>query len=145
MVSKDVRTASCACGQLKVELCGQPKLVVVCHCYACQKRTGSPFGQGAYFAKDQIGQIKGAHKTFSREIDGKRRLDNGFCPECGTTVFWTFDLRSEQIAISVGCFEDPAFPGPDRAVWSASRHHWIKLPDDVPQFETISDWQKQHQ
>ena len=37
------RTASCTCGQLRFEVQGEPLGVGVCHCLACQRRTGSVF------------------------------------------------------------------------------------------------------
>ena len=38
------RLASCSCGQLRAEVLEEPIGVSVCHCYACQRRTGSVFG-----------------------------------------------------------------------------------------------------
>ena len=37
------RTASCSCGQLSIEVDGAPLGVGICHCLACQRRTGSVF------------------------------------------------------------------------------------------------------
>jgi hypothetical protein len=34
------RTAECHCGQLKAIASGEPASVYVCHCKACQRRTG---------------------------------------------------------------------------------------------------------
>ena len=45
----NTRSASCSCGQLRVTVQGEPLRVSVCHCLACQKRTGSVFGQQARF------------------------------------------------------------------------------------------------
>ena len=44
------RTASCCCGQLRIEVRGEPRGVGVCHCLACQRRTGSVFAALAAFA-----------------------------------------------------------------------------------------------
>ena len=48
------RTASCACGQLRVECDGDPVGVSLCHCTECQKRTGSAFGIACLFT---IGRV----------------------------------------------------------------------------------------
>jgi len=45
-----VRTASCSCGQLRIEVDGEPFGIGVCHCLACQRRTGSVFAALASFA-----------------------------------------------------------------------------------------------
>jgi len=44
-----VRTATCSCGQLSATAIGEPIRVSVCHCLACQRRTGSVFGAQARF------------------------------------------------------------------------------------------------
>ena len=35
------RTASCSCGQLSAIVVGEPLRISICHCLACQQRTGS--------------------------------------------------------------------------------------------------------
>jgi hypothetical protein len=44
------RTASCSCGQLRIQVEGDPRGVGVCHCFACQQRTGSVFAALASFS-----------------------------------------------------------------------------------------------
>jgi hypothetical protein len=44
------RWASCSCGQLRIEVQGEPRGVGVCHCLACQRRAGSVFAALASFA-----------------------------------------------------------------------------------------------
>ena len=47
--------AQCSCGQLSAEITGEPDAVVMCHCVACQRRSGSPFGVAAY---DPVERVK---------------------------------------------------------------------------------------
>ena len=47
------RRASCSCGQLTVEVEGDPVRVSICHCLACQRRTGSVFGVQARWPREQ--------------------------------------------------------------------------------------------
>jgi hypothetical protein len=44
------RTASCSCGQLHIQVEGEPRGVGLCHCLACQQRTGSVFATLASFS-----------------------------------------------------------------------------------------------
>lgn len=132
------RTATCGCAQLRATASGDPDVVVACSCFECQRRTGSPFSVGAYFQRAHILSIDDAHKSYQRSTDSGRTFTTNFCPECGTPVFWEMDIRPEHIGIAVGCFADPQFPGPARAVWSESRHHWVEFPDDVAVFEQAS-------
>jgi hypothetical protein len=48
------RIAHCCCGSLRAEATGEPALLGVCYCTECQRRTGSAFGVGTYFAKEQV-------------------------------------------------------------------------------------------
>ena len=43
------RQASCSCEQLRLSAEGEPVRISVCHCLACQRRTGSAFGFQARF------------------------------------------------------------------------------------------------
>ncbi|MDH3739070.1 MAG: GFA family protein [Alphaproteobacteria bacterium] len=135
MTDDQNRVACCSCGQLRVTAAGDPDLVVACSCFECQRRTGSPFGLGAYYQRDQILTIDGDHKSFARGTASDRTLTTNFCPECGATVFWELEMRPEHIGVAVGCFADPQFPGPVRAVWAENSHHWVAYPDDLPVFE----------
>ena len=67
------RHARCSCGQLKLETAGEPVRVAICHCLACQLRTGSVLGVRARFARSDI-------RTEGRPVDGNadgaRRLTN---------------------------------------------------------------------
>jgi hypothetical protein len=45
------RLAQCQCGSLRAIASGEPLLVNMCHCKACQRRTGALASNGAAFAK----------------------------------------------------------------------------------------------
>ena len=62
------RTAHCVCGALTVEVTGDPKLVLICHCEDCQRRTGAPFGTGAYFRKKRV-SVSGESTEYARASD----------------------------------------------------------------------------
>jgi hypothetical protein len=130
------RTASCACGQLKVHVSGEAPIVASCNCTQCQKRTGSVFGVSGYFGKAQITSIEGEHKLFSRSSDAGRQLEFHFCPACGSTVFWTAEAFPEMVGVAAGAFADPEFPAPTVAVWTAHKHPWVSFPPGVMQFES---------
>ena len=131
----NTRVARCACGAVTATVESEPEFVVLCSCTHCQRRTGSPFGVGAYFKRDAV-KLAGATKAFVRGVDGTdRTLTNQFCPECGGTVYWTLDLRPNHIGIAAGHFADPDFAKPTRVVWAQHKHAWVTLPPDVPAFQ----------
>ncbi len=124
------RTASCSCGQLNVQIDGDPIRVAICHCLACQRRTGSPFGQQARFARTQA-TISGTSTTFVRVGDEGTRITFHFCPTCGSTVYYALQGMEAFIAIPVGAFADPGFPEPVFSVYEDRKHAWVVVPPDI--------------
>src|ERR1700758_285549 len=106
-----LRIASCSCGQLSARVSGDPIRVSVCHCLACQRRTGSVFGAQARFPADKV-RIEGQSKEYVRISDDGEAGTLHFCPECGSTVYYYLPILPDAIAVPVGAFADPDFPQP---------------------------------
>jgi len=124
------RTASCSCGQLTAVTSAEPIRVSVCHCLACQRRTGSVFGAQARFASTSV-TITGSSKQFVRVGDDGGRTTFNFCPTCGATVHYTSEGCEEHIAIPIGAFAEPTFPGPTFSVYEERMHSWVHMPRDI--------------
>jgi len=120
------RTATCACGQLTVGCKGEPSTVSLCHCFACQKRTGSTYGIAAFFRREDV-ESKGRTKHYTRPSDSGHDVTFHFCPDCGSAVFWAPRRKADMIAVAVGAFADPAFPPPSQAVYEEHRHPWASI------------------
>ena len=111
---------------------GEPAAVSLCHCLECQRRTGSPFGIGAYYEAERV-RLSGPSIVWERFVEG-RELAFHFCPTCGSTVHWTADVHPGRVGIAIGAFADPQFPAPMRSVFEVTRHDWVSLPDGMPGF-----------
>ncbi|WP_352902484.1 GFA family protein [Mesorhizobium sp. M0833] len=61
--------AQCLCGALKLTLREPSKLVVACHCVACQRRTAKPFIVGAFYPVNAV-EISGEATEFVHCEDG---------------------------------------------------------------------------
>lgn len=126
------REATCACGRLRVRLSGDPQLVSSCHCLACQRRTGSLFGSHGFFGLDQVVSVEGERRTWSRRADSGVPVDQHFCPNCGSTVYWERASLPGMITVAAGAFGDPHFPAPARTVWTTTKHDWLAFPETIP-------------
>lgn len=124
------RTASCSCGQLTATTHAEPIRVSVCHCHACQKRTGSVFGVQARFDAAAV-EIHGRSSAYVRIGDEGGRCTFHFCPDCGATVHYALDAFPDMVAIPVGAFADRHFPPPVRSVYEQRMHPWVRMPDGV--------------
>jgi hypothetical protein len=124
------RTASCTCGQLRIEVQGEPLGVGVCHCLACQRRTGSVFAALAAFAPPY--KVSGRATEYVRTGDAGAKFRFRFCPVCGTSVFHTEEgYEDRSVSVAVGAFADPGFPPPEDSVYDCRRHSWVRLPAGV--------------
>jgi hypothetical protein len=130
------REASCHCGQLRLEVTGEPEWVSICNCLACQRRTGSAFGVQAGFKPDQV-QVHGRHHEYTRVSDESDQSAHvfSFCPECGSSVFNTGTNEPDLFVVFVGAFADPTFPPPRESGYDSRRHPWVQLPDSVTAYD----------
>ena len=126
------RDAACHCGQLRLVAEGDPIRVSMCHCLACQRRTGSAFGIQARFPADRVG-VSGRQREYVRISDEGEERTFHFCPDCGSTVFYELPTVPDAVAVPVGAFADPTFPRPTFSVWEERRHPWLVLTPEPEQ------------
>ena len=141
-----MRTASCSCGQLTIEVEGEPRGIGVCHCLACQRRTGSVFAALPSFAAPYA--VSGTASEYIRAGDQGARFKFRFCPVCGTNLFHTelfptadggeVDEQS-GVGVAVDAFADPSFPPPQVSIYDCRRHSWVQLPAGTTLYEKDPD------
>ena len=102
----------------------------VCHCLACHRRTGSVFGAQARFATENV-TLNGEGTHFVRVGDEGSTITFTFCPVCGATVCYRMDGMADMVAMPVGAFADPGFPGPSLSVYEERMHAWVAMPKDM--------------
>lgn len=130
MAEPVTRTARCNCGALTAVATGEPVMVAMCSCGACQRRTGSAFAYSSFWEVDNV-RLSGEAKSWTRIADSGHENTLFFCPTCGTAL-WSRGRRKNLVNIAAGCFVDTDFPAPGRAVHGALRHPWIDHIADIP-------------
>lgn len=130
VMTTEVRIASCSCGQLTLTISAAPVRVSVCHCLACQRRTGSVFGTQARFPTDRV-VVNGNSSRYLRIGDGGGRTTYDFCPFCGSTVCYSTEGQERLTAVPVGAFSDPGFPAPIVSCYETRKHPWVVLPEGI--------------
>jgi hypothetical protein len=126
------RVASCSCGELRLTTTEEPVRVSLCHCLACQRRTGSVFGAQARFRRQAV-EITGQSSAYVRVGDEGSKATFHFCPRCGSTVHYAIEGEGheEYISVPVGAFAEPGFPAPTYSVYEERMHPWVGLPLDI--------------
>jgi hypothetical protein len=125
--------ARCSCGALTLALQGAPRLVVACHCLECQRRTGAPFGVGAFYPAAMVA-ISGTPKQFTRHAASGGNIHNYFCPDCGSTIYWTAENLPGMIGVAVGALSDHNYPAPVRSIFERSKQDWLRIDGAVEHF-----------
>jgi len=118
--------ARCSCGALRLTLSAPARLVIACHCRECQRRTGAPFGVGAFYPVGAV-VISGAAKAFHRVADSGGAVRTYFCPECGSTVYWQAENLPSMIGVAVGALEEPPHAAPTKSIFERSKHGWVHI------------------
>jgi hypothetical protein len=98
----------------------------MCHCLACQRRTGSAFGMQARFPSERV-QVVGRFSDYVRVSDDGEERTSHFCPDFGSTVFVGAATAPNVVAVPIGAFADPAFPPPTVSVYESRRHPWLAI------------------
>jgi hypothetical protein len=126
------RDAACSCGQLRLTADGDPIRISMCHCLACQRRTGSAFGIQARFGREQV-HVVGRYSEYARTSDEEDRAVHlfRFCPDCGGTVFFTDAAAPDVVKVPVGAFADPSFPPPTVSIYESRRHPWLAVSAEM--------------
>ncbi len=74
--------------------------------------------------------VTGEQTIYRRPSDTGFDVVHRFCPGCGSTVWWEALRKPGLVAVALGAFADPHFPGPTRSVRHETQHRW--LPDGLP-------------
>lgn len=126
--------ASCTCGQLSLTYTAEILRTSVCHCFNCQKRTGSAFGYQARLDKDKT-TIQGQSTIYKGKGDSGTEIQFHFCPNCGNTLYWEAEwLKGVSIIAALGAFSEPNLPSPIMQVYGNRKHHWVSMPETAIEY-----------
>lgn len=132
---ENTHSGSCACGLVRYRVQGMPVFGTVCHCKFCQKRLASAFAVMASFNSEAVEILQGklSEKEYHSDESG-RWLKMCFCPECGTTISHTAEVRPGLRTIAAGTFDDPTWFPIDRHIWVQSKLAWVDVPQNVASY-----------
>lgn len=130
-------TGGCACGAFRYEVDGEPTGMAACHCEACQRRTGSAFGFGCFFAEKDVTITAGEDNftVYDRIAESGSLVSHRFCRTCGTTVMWKPERLPDGIAVAAGTFDDSSWIKPSAFFWVSKAQNWFMPADEIPCFD----------
>ncbi|WP_159650838.1 GFA family protein [Vibrio atypicus] len=129
-----LRTAECSCGQVSLSCKGDPQRTSICHCFECQKRTGSVFGVQARFNKEQV-ISNGEMNEYTRITDSGNQVTYSFCPRCSTTMLLTLSAMPDILVVPVGVFNRHDLPNPTFSIYEERQHMWVKFDCQMEHYQ----------
>jgi hypothetical protein len=121
-------SGSCLCGAVTFRATGTARDPAACHCSQCRKQSGH------YWAAVNV-PIEGfAHTGEVRWYAASAAAERGFCPVCGSTLFWKAQ-DEDQIGVSMGALDPPTGLRLERHIFTADKGDYYDIIDKVPQEE----------
>ena len=129
-------TGGCQCGQVRYEVVGPPKQLVVCHCTDCQRQSGSAFGMTLIVREADLRLTQGDVRRFTVTSDAGREKLGAFCPDCGARIYHKLEWRKGVLSLKAGTLDDTGALVPDLHIWTSRKQPWVTIPDGVEAHET---------
>jgi len=126
---------SCHCGNIQFEAEIDLDKVTICHCTDCQKMTGAAFRTVVPAIKHSFKLLQGEPSTYLKIAESGNRRIQGFCPNCGTSIYATSELNQEIFGLRVGTLTQRAEIIPKKQIWHRSAMEWVSDIDQMPKFE----------
>ena len=86
--------------------------------------------------KDDL-DIRGDVKTFDHIVDSGNTLTKTFCPNCGSQLFTSNEVRPASIGIRAGTLNEHEEVKPQFNVFAGSKMAFTYLDPDIPAFDKM--------
>ncbi|MGB0943772.1 MAG: GFA family protein [Marinomonas sp.] len=128
-------SGSCQCGQVTFSLLAAPKMVIACHCKACQKLATSAFSITAVMDRESL-DIQGELADWGRMADSGNENNAKFCPSCGNRIYH-FDPKIPDIIKFKGAssLDDTSMLNPTVHVWVSEKQAWFDIPEGATTYD----------
>lgn len=123
-LAKSEVSGACLCGAVRFSGHLESPHVSACHCSQCR------IWSGHVWASFHLGspQIDGPVRWF-RSSDIAER---GFCPECGSSMFWRLNGR-DTLSVSAAALANPTGLRLAEHIYVADKGDYYEIADDLPQ------------
>ena len=83
-MSDSLRTSSCACGAVQLEINGEATAIVYCHCDSCRSWLGAPIHAASLWPTANVRVVRGEEQLgLCKRTEASHRQ---FCTSCGAPV-----------------------------------------------------------
>ena len=134
----------CTCSAVRYRVSRDPLIVHCCHCYWCQRGTGSAFVINALVESDAIELLAGDLETVPTPTPSSKGQDVMRCTACRVAVWSHYAGFGDKVAfVRVGTLDEPGRLPPDIHIYTDSKQAWVILPDtvrSVPEYYDLKEY-----
>ena len=124
----------CSCGAIRYKCNAEPYMAFICHCLDCQKNTGAPFSLDVIVPIEAL-EVLGNLSGYQTVTDTNDEVTRKFCSECGSPILNQPHSHPNIVALKVSSLDDSSWIQPQAHIWTIRKQPWLKLNDDLPQYE----------
>ena len=125
---------SCSCGQVRYEFDGPADRMEHCHCPRCRKSQSAPFSTLTFIASERFRWLGGKDSPVHFEVPESDHYQVSFCRSCSSPLAVLHD-ESVGVGLPAGSIDQDPGIRPQAHVRVASKASWVKITDDLPQFD----------
>ncbi|KAJ9612870.1 hypothetical protein H2200_002811 [Cladophialophora chaetospira] len=137
-------SGSCLCGNVKIEVTGEPEFKTICHCLDDRKISNSAFSYACNFPKSQFSITASSDtslKTYTKTSDHGTQISSHFCSNCGVTLWRSGGTMGADIVnVKAGVLDDPQWLSesgkPVLEVYVDRRLQWVPKLEGVLQLNS---------
>ena len=127
-----MHAGSCLCRAVRYEVEGDLPPIQLCHCGACRKAQGGPFGANIPLESANFRLLSGEDQLTAYESSpGKERV---FCRRCGGPLFSRLKSKPEVMRVRAGTLDGVVESEIGFHFYTASKANWWPITDDKPQY-----------
>jgi hypothetical protein len=131
--ASSIHDGGCTCRHIRYRLLSKPLFVHCCHCYWCQRETGSAFALNAMIEAERMQVLQGDVAVFEIPSHSGKGQKISRCPKCAIAVWSNYAGSGDAVRfVRVGTLDEPARLPPDIHIYTASKQPWVVLPSGVP-------------
>lgn len=120
----------CLCGQVRYTVRAPLGEMLLCHCEDCRRWHGS-LCAGTVVLRDQLVIHPDTQLTWFRSPTSERHARRGFCPTCGSSLFWIPET-DHLVCIAAGTLNQPTGLTPTRHLFVSQQADYWAYHDDLP-------------
>ena len=138
----------CTCQYVRYRLLALPLFVHCCHCYWCQRETGSAFALNALIEINRMQLLQGDVTIINTPTAGSGQQKIARCPRCHVALWSHYRGAGKAISfVRVGTLDTPSCISPDIHIYTPSKQPWVTLPPETPAvlkyYKIDSHWPKE--